>query len=82
MKLRTRIALVASIAVAVGVVLASVGAYFAARNELRDQIDESLIEVAEQARGFQGLVNTTVHAEPADGGGAVVGFSIPSGAPG
>ena len=58
MKLRTRIALVASIAVAVGVVLASVGAYFAARNELRDQIDESLIEVAEQARGFQGLVNT------------------------
>ncbi len=58
MKLRTRIALVASVAVAVGVVLASIGAYFATRNELRNQVDESLIEVAEQARGFQGLVST------------------------
>ena len=57
MKLRTRIALTASIAVAIAVVLASIGAYFAARNELRDQVDESLIEVSDQARGFQGLLN-------------------------
>ena len=56
-KLRTRIALTASIAVAIAVVLASIGAYFAARNELRDQVDESLIEVSDQARGFQGLLN-------------------------
>ena len=58
MKLRTRIALIASLAVAVAVVLASIGAYFAARNELRDQVDESLVEVADQARGFQGLLAT------------------------
>jgi two-component system sensor histidine kinase MprB len=57
MKLRTRIALIASLAVAVAVVLASVGAYFAARNELRDQVDESLVEVAGQATGFQGLLS-------------------------
>lgn len=57
MKLRTRIALIASAAVAVAVVLASVGAYFAARNELRDQVDESLVEVAGQARVFQGLLS-------------------------
>ena len=58
MKLRTRIALIASLAVAIAVVLASIGAYFAARNELRDQVDESLVEVADQARGFQGLLAT------------------------
>lgn len=58
MKLRTRIALISAVAVAVAVVLASVGAYFAARNELRGQIDESLHEVAQQARGFQGLLNS------------------------
>jgi len=57
-KLRTRIALIAALAVAVAVVLASVGAYFAARNELRNQIDDSLVEAAEQSRGFQGLLNT------------------------
>lgn len=58
MKLRTRIALISAAAVAVAVVLASVGAYFAARNELRGQVDASLREVAQQARGFQGLLNT------------------------
>lgn len=56
MKLRTRIALIASLAVAVAVVLSSVGAYFAARNELRSQVDESLLEVAEQASGIQELL--------------------------
>ena len=58
MKLRTRIALIASVAVAIAVVLASIGAYFAARNELRDQVDESLVDLAGQARGYAGLVNT------------------------
>jgi two-component system sensor histidine kinase MprB len=67
MKLRTRIALIASLAVAIAVVLASIGAYFAARNELRGQIDESLVEVAGQATGFQGLLNAL--GGPAQGQG-------------
>ena len=71
MKLRTRIALIASVAVAVAVVLASIGAYFAARNELRDQVDESLIEVAEQARGFQGLLNALGGPGPGFGRGRI-----------
>lgn len=58
MKLHTRITLIASLAVAVVVIAASVSAYFAARNELRDQVDESLVEVAGQARGLPGLVAT------------------------
>jgi two-component system sensor histidine kinase MprB len=69
-KLRTRIALIASSAVAVAVVLASVGAYFAARNELRDQVDESLIEVAGQARGIAGLA-TTLGGIPGYGRGRI-----------
>ena len=56
MKLRTRIALIASVAVAVAVVLASIGAYFAARNELRDRVDASLTELSRQARDFRGLL--------------------------
>lgn len=50
MKLRTRIAVIAATAVAVAVLLASIGAYFAARNELVDQIDESLIALAKDAQ--------------------------------
>ncbi len=50
MKLRTRIAVIAAVAVAVAVLLASIGAYFAARNELVDQIDESLIALANDAQ--------------------------------
>jgi len=59
MKLGTRIALIASVAVAVAVVLASAGAYFAARNELLDGVDESLVDLANEAqdvRGFIGIV--------------------------
>ena len=67
MKLRTRIALIAATAVAVAVVLASVGAYFAARSELRNQVDESLVEVADQARGFQGLLATLGAGGPGRG---------------
>lgn len=70
MKLRTRIALIASSAVAVAVVLASIGAYFAARNELLDQVDESLIEVAGQARGIDGLA-TTLGGIPGYGRGRI-----------
>jgi two-component system sensor histidine kinase MprB len=44
--IRTRIAVVAAAAVAVAVVLASFAAFFAARRELRAEIDESLIERA------------------------------------
>ncbi len=50
MKLRTRIALIAAVAVAAAVLLASFGAYLAARNELRDQIDASLAKLAGQAQ--------------------------------
>ena len=55
MKLRTRIAVIAALAVAVAVVAASVGAYFAARDELLDQVDQSLAELARQAQDFDGL---------------------------
>ncbi len=62
MKLRTRIALVAAIAVALGVVLISGAAYLSARRELRSEIDESLIErtlviqgLADDPRGIIGL---------------------------
>lgn len=50
MKLRTRIAVIAAVAVAVAVFLASFGAYFAARNELVDQVDESLIALVDDAQ--------------------------------
>ncbi len=55
MKLRARIALVAAAAVAVAVVLASVAAYFAARNELRGEVDASLAERAVTVAGIEGL---------------------------
>ena len=57
MKLRTRIAVIASAAVAVAVLLASIGAYFAARNELIDQVDESLIALANEAQDLRGFVS-------------------------
>jgi two-component system sensor histidine kinase MprB len=56
MKLRTRIAVIASAAVAVAVMLASVGAYFAARNELLDELDGSLVELATEAQDLRGLL--------------------------
>lgn len=46
MTIRTRIAVVAAAAVAVAVVLVSFAAFFAARGELRAEVDESLIERA------------------------------------
>jgi len=46
MKLRTRIALIAALAVAVAVVLVSAAAFLAARRELRSSIDDSLVDRA------------------------------------
>ena len=61
MKLRTRIALIAAIAVALGVVLISGAAFLSARRELRAEIDESLVEralviqnLADDPRGIVG----------------------------
>jgi two-component system sensor histidine kinase MprB len=53
-KLRTRIALVAAIAVALGVVLISGAAFLSARRELRSEIDESLVD---RALVIQGLAD-------------------------
>jgi two-component system sensor histidine kinase MprB len=60
-KIRTRIALVAAIAVAVGVVVISAAAFLSARRELRSEIDESLVEralviqsLADDPRGIVG----------------------------
>ncbi len=47
MSFRVRLALVASAAVAVAVVLVSIAAYFIVRNELRDEVDESLRDTAQ-----------------------------------
>lgn len=46
MSFRVRLALAASAAVAVAVVLVSIAAYFIVRNELRDEVDESLRDTA------------------------------------
>jgi two-component system sensor histidine kinase MprB len=61
-KIRTRIALVAAIAVAVGVVVISAAAFLSARRELRSEIDESLVEralviqsLADDPRGIVGV---------------------------
>lgn len=56
MKLRTRIAIIAAFAVVIGVVGVSIGAYFLARDQMRNQIDESLIEIAAETRNTQDLV--------------------------
>jgi two-component system sensor histidine kinase MprB len=56
-KLRTRIAIIAAFAVTIGVVGASVGAYFLARNEMRNQVDESLIEIASETRNLRDVVS-------------------------
>ncbi len=53
MKLRTRIAIIAAFAVAIGVVGASIGAYFLAREQMRNQIDESLIEISSETRNIR-----------------------------
>ena len=57
MKLRTRIAIIAAFAVAIGVVGASVGAYFLARDQMRNQIDESLIEISGETRDIRDVVS-------------------------
>ncbi len=56
MKLRTRFALIAAVAVAAAVILASFGIYLAARRELHDQVDASLTELASQAQTRTNLV--------------------------
>ena len=54
MKLRTRISVVAAGAVAIAVVLVSAAAFLVARQQLRSEVDDSLIE---RAVAFQGLGN-------------------------
>ncbi len=61
MKLRTRIVLMAAVAVAVAVLLVSAAAFLLARRELRSEVDESLIEralviqsLADDPRGIVG----------------------------
>ena len=54
--LRSRIAIIASLAVALAVVLISAGAYYVTRDELLDQVDDSLLEVATQATDTGGLI--------------------------
>jgi len=54
--LRSRIAIIASLAVALAVVLISAGAYYVTRDELLDQVDTSLLEVAAQASDQRGLI--------------------------
>jgi two-component system sensor histidine kinase MprB len=56
MTLRTRIAVLAASAVAVTVLLASAGAYFTARNQLLDEVDRSLDELAGQVQALPGLL--------------------------
>ncbi|MCJ7781178.1 MAG: sensor histidine kinase N-terminal domain-containing protein, partial [Acidimicrobiia bacterium] len=62
MKIRSRIALVAAVAVAVGVVVISAAAFLSARRELRSEIDQSLVEralviqsLADDPRGIVGV---------------------------
>jgi len=61
-KLRTRIAVVAAVAVAVAVVLVSAAAFVVARQQLRSEVDESLIERAVTIQRFgddpRGLVGS------------------------
>lgn len=54
--LRSRIAIIASLAVALAVVLIAAGAYYVTRDELLDQVDNSLLEVAAQANDTGGLI--------------------------
>jgi two-component system sensor histidine kinase MprB len=63
-KLGTRIAVIAAAAVAVAVLAASVGAYFAARDELMDEVDQSLVELANQAQNLSGLRDLIPGANP------------------
>jgi two-component system sensor histidine kinase MprB len=54
--LRSRIAIIASLAVALAVALIAAGAYYVTRDELLDQVDNSLLEVAAQANDTGGLI--------------------------
>jgi two-component system sensor histidine kinase MprB len=62
MSLRARIATVAALAVAVAVIAVSVGAYFAARAELRAEVDEGLLEramlVEEAVEEFERIIQS------------------------
>ena len=91
MTLRTRITLVAALAVGVAVVLASVVAYVAVRGELRAQVDRQLSDqvavgqrVARrvEATGVPGSVLRELPPLPPELGGApVVGQIVPSDGP-
>lgn len=72
MKLRTRIALIAAVAVAVAVVMASIAAYAAARRELVSQVDESLAERAGLIARVEGIF-TVFSDSPGRGRGGPFG---------
>jgi two-component system sensor histidine kinase MprB len=78
--LRTRIAAVASLSVALAVLAAAVGAYLAVRADLRGQIDSSLRERAQSliAPGGPLLGGEPGGPPPGDGGGGFPGRVQPS----
>src|SRR5450631_4120012 len=76
MTLRTRIAAVASLSVALAVLAAAVGLYVAVRSDLRGEIDRGL---GERARTF--LVSPGRGAAAGSGAGTVPGAAGGSGAP-
>jgi two-component system sensor histidine kinase MprB len=84
MRFRTRVTLLAATAVAVAIVLASLAAWFAARTELRNQVDVLLRNQAPQAQaqrfidrpplaGFRsrGFLDSQVHFQFVDSNGTV-----------
>jgi two-component system sensor histidine kinase MprB len=75
-KLGTRIAVIAATAVAVAVLAASVGAYFAARDELMDEVDQSLVELANQAQNLAGIEAIIRSANPRRPFGRESGFDV------
>jgi two-component system sensor histidine kinase MprB len=76
MKLRTRFALIAAVAVAAAVMLASFGIYLAARRELHDQVDASLTELASQAQTRTNLVELFAQPFGARPFGPRTGFDV------
>jgi two-component system sensor histidine kinase MprB len=76
MKLRTRFALIAAVAVAAAVMLASFGIYLAARRELHDQVDTSLTELASQAQTRTNLVELFAQPFGARPFGPSTGFDV------
>jgi two-component system sensor histidine kinase MprB len=78
MTLRTRIAAIASLSVAVAVLAAAIGLYVAVRSDLRGEIDSQLRARAIALVGPQGPAAARSPQIPAEGSGAP-GFSPPQG---